>query len=61
MVCPHCGGVVEEYHKVTMMSEDHGARWIPMNPGHIHRGYKLNSFYSPLGWLGWKNIAQEHV
>jgi len=61
MVCPHCGGVVEEHHKSIMMSEEYGAKWIAMNPGHIHRGYKLNSFYSPIGWLGWKNIAQEHV
>ncbi len=61
MVCGHCGGIIDEHEKSWMMSAASGAKWIPLNPGHIHRGYKLNSFYSPLGWLGWKNIAQEHV
>ena len=56
--CPHCGTLIPEYKKTTMMSQ---GVWIPKNEGHIHRGYKLTSFYSPLGWLSWNEIATEFI
>ena len=59
MICPHCGGEIEEYQKTWMMDWDNGAKWIPNNPGHINRGYKINSFYSPIGWRSWKDIILE--
>ena len=59
MICPHCGGKVEEYQKTWMMDWDNGAKWIPNNPGHVNRGYKLSSLYSPLGWRSWKDIILE--
>ena len=57
--CRHCGGLISEYQKTEMMSEESGARWIPANPSHPHRGYKLNSFYAPLGWVSWVQIIRE--
>jgi len=57
--CKHCDGMIEEHEKTWMMAEESGAQWIPMNPGHHHRGYKLPSFYSPIGWLSWEHIARE--
>jgi len=44
-----------------MMAEVNGAKWQPRNEGHIHKGYKLTSFYSPVGWLGWNEIATEFI
>lgn len=59
--CNHCDGMIEEHQKTTMMSEDNGARWIPSNPEHHHRGYKLSSFYSPVGWLSWVSIVRDYL
>jgi len=56
--CPNCGGLIEEYKKTSMMAD---GRWIPQNEGHIHKGYKLTSFYSPYGWLSWNDIAREFI
>lgn len=56
--CPHCGTVIPEYKKTNMMLQ---GVWIPKNEGHIHKGYKLSSFYSPNGWLGWNEIATEFI
>lgn len=56
--CPNCGAMIPEYKKTTMML---AGVWRPRNEGHIHKGYKLSSFYSPLGWLGWNEIATEFI
>lgn len=56
--CPHCGTLIPEYKKTEMMSK---GVWQPRNKGHIHRGYKLGSLYSPKGWLSWNEIAIEFV
>lgn len=56
--CPHCGSMIPEYKKTHMMN--HGV-WQPRNAGHIHKGYKLTSFYSPVGWLSWNEIATEFI
>ena len=56
--CPNCGTLIPEFKKTVMMSK---GVWQPRNAGHIHRGYKLNSLYSPLGWLSWNDIAREFI
>jgi len=56
--CPTCGNVIQEFEKTEMMLK---GIWQPRNEGHIHRGYKLSSFYSPYGWLGWNEIATEFI
>ncbi len=57
-VCPNCGSIIQEFQKTMMMSE---GKWVAQNEGHIHKGYKLPSFYSPVGWLSWNQIAQEFI
>lgn len=57
-VCPKCGGIIKEYQKTDMLNK---GKWIPQNEGHIHKGYKLTSFYSPYGWLSWNDIAREFI
>lgn len=56
--CPNCGTLIPEYKKTKMMAD---GIWIPKNEGHIHKGYRLPSFYSPVGWLGWDEIAIEFI
>jgi len=56
--CPECGTMIPEYKKTTMMAK---GVWIAQNKGHIHKGYKLTSLYSPLGWLSWNEIATEFI
>lgn len=59
--CPHCKELIEEHHKSWMMSESAGAKWIPHNPGHLNKGYKIPSFYSPIGWVDWNQIVREFL
>lgn len=59
--CEHCGDLIGEYLKTWMMSEENGAKWIANNPTHHHKGYKINSFYSPLGWVSWVSIVREWI
>lgn len=58
--CPECGTLIEERYKTQMMSEEGGAKWIPQQE-HIHRGYLVPSFLSPIGWLSWDTIAREFL
>ena len=57
--CEKCGAVIYERQKREMMSEENGAKWIPQNPGHQHKGYLIPSFYSP--WVSWRKIASEFL
>lgn len=57
-VCPECGSEIEEYQKTKMMAD---GKWIPQNLGHPHAGFRLPSFYSPVGWLSWRKIALEYL
>ena len=59
--CPKCGSLIEEHHKTWMMSEENGAKWIPQNPGHPYKGYRIPSYYSPLGFLSWNKIFREYL
>ena len=56
--CPECGGTIKEHEKTKMMSV---GEWIPTAPGSEIKGYRLPSFYSPVGWLPWKEIANEFL
>ena len=56
--CPKCGSLIPEYKKTQMMLN---GVWVATNPSHPHKGYRLSSFYSPVGWLSWNEIAGEFV
>lgn len=58
-VCRHCGAVIEEHHKNTMLA---GGIWIPDAPGAglgKRAGFWINKLYSPLGWKGWPSLVEE--
>ncbi|MGB3751930.1 MAG: terminase gpA endonuclease subunit [Arcobacteraceae bacterium] len=56
--CPECGSLIPEYKKTQMMKEEKGAKWVP-GKEHIHKGYKLPSYYSPI--LTWNEIFTEFL
>lgn len=59
MVCPDCGGILEERHKTDMLN---GGEWIPTAPQNTdpaRRGYRISALYSPIGWKSWAKIAKQ--
>lgn len=56
--CESCGCGIEERFKPRMLE---AGEWIPTAPENknpYRKGYHINSLYSPLGWLGWAEIAE---
>jgi len=56
--CPECGTMIEEWQKTEMMKN---GKWIAHNPKSSKRGYRLPSYYSPVGWLSWNSIFKEYL
>jgi len=58
-MCQHCGSLIPEHKKTWIL--EHGD-WIAHAP-HIkhHKGYFLNSLYSPLGWYSWADIVTDFL
>lgn len=59
MVCPDCGGVIENHHKTDMLN---GGEWRATCPEKIYkkkRGFHISSLYAPVGWKNWQEIARE--
>jgi len=59
--CPKCSKLIEEHQKTWMMNWENGAKWIPHNEKASKRGYRLPSYYSPVGWLSWNGIFREYL
>ena len=57
-ICPKCEKVIEEKHKTKMLN---AGKWIADNPNATKKGYRLPSYYSPIGWLSWNAIFQEYL
>ena len=61
MVCPDCGGVIEERHKTDLLN---GGEWRATRPekaSTTRRGYQISGLYSPVGWKSWAEVALEWV
>lgn len=60
--CPECSNIIRNEDKLTLLSPEHGARWIPTNTkaDPTSQGYYLPTFYAPVGWIDWREIAQEY-
>jgi len=56
--CKFCHEGIDESHK-TQMLED--GKWKARYPKRKKRGYHISSLYSPLGWVSWKQIAEEFL
>ncbi|MDR0666847.1 MAG: phage terminase large subunit family protein [Campylobacteraceae bacterium] len=55
--CQHCGSLIDEHYKTEMLLK---GKWIAQNE-HIHRGYRLPSYYSPIGFISWREIFTEFL
>ena len=48
--CDHCGELIAERHKITMLAN---GEWVPAKPEKVNYdviGFHINSLYSPYGW-----------
>lgn len=57
-VCKHCYKRIDEFHKTEMLKK---GKYIHKYPNRKKRGFKINSQYSPLGWVSWVQIADEFL
>jgi len=57
-VCRFCHQRIDEWQKTEMMSRGIYNHKFPNRP---KRGFKVNSLYSPLGWLSWHQIMTEFL
>lgn len=56
--CISCKAEIDEAEKTGMLA---AGEWIPTFPGRARRGYHINSLYSPIGWVSWRQIAAEFL
>lgn len=60
MECPHCHGRINNEDKLDMCQK---GSWVATNPtaDPTFEGYYLPTFYAPVGWTTWRDMAQEYV
>ena len=59
--CEGCGVLIEEKYKTQMLMN---GVWEPTRPemsDPLVAGYRINSLYSPLGWMSWEEIATQFL
>jgi len=56
--CEHCHGMIEEWQKTDMLAN---GKYIHEFPDRKKRGFKINSLYSPLGWVSWAQVVDEFL
>lgn len=56
MVCPECGGVIEDRHKAVMLSK---GRWIAAAEFRGHAGFRINELYSP--WRRFRDVVGDFL
>lgn len=61
--CPHCRNRIYNEEKLTMLLPENGAEWraTNLNADPLNQGFYLPSFYAPVGWLSWLDIAKEYA
>lgn len=57
MVCEHCAVVIPETQKTNMLNS---GEWRATAKGRF-TGFHLNSLYSPAGWYGWEDAAEDFI
>lgn len=61
--CPHCKHKIYNEDKLVLLSPENGAEWraTNINADPAVQGFYLPSFYAPVGWLSWLDIAKEYA
>lgn len=55
--CLHCQGVIRNHHKAFMLPR---GKWVATATGDGKTAsFHLSSMYSPVGWMGWDEIAAD--
>lgn len=58
--CEHCSGKIMEHHKRIFMPQGQWMQTAPENANQYKVGYHINSFYSPITWISWADIAVKY-
>lgn len=56
-LCRSCACLIHEKHKTIMLSKGVWKAKYPELSSEFKAGYRINSLYSPLGWMSWAEIA----
>ena len=56
--CMRCREKINEHYKSRMLKN---GKWIPLQPNRKKRGYHISGLLSPLGFVSWRQIAQEYI
>ncbi|MEW6505510.1 MAG: phage terminase large subunit family protein [Chloroflexota bacterium] len=56
--CKFCHNRIDEHHKGRMLE---AGEWIPKYPNRLKRGYHINGFMSPPGFVSWEQIVKEFL
>lgn len=57
--CEACAQRIDEHHKTEMLV---AGKWVAQRPDiKGHAGFHLPSYYSPLGWYSWRDIAKKRL
>ena len=60
--CSVCEGTFAEHHKTAILAGGEWRATAPDRPGGVDlmtHGYHISGLYSPIGWLGWADIARQ--
>ena len=57
-ICEHCHARIDEWQKTEMMI---AGAYVHKHPERKKRGFKINSLYSPFGWLSWESVVEEFL
>ncbi|MGL5002310.1 MAG: terminase gpA endonuclease subunit, partial [Casimicrobium sp.] len=58
MICPACGGVLEETHKPELFAN---GQWIATAAGDGETvSFEISALYMPFGWVSWTDLAREY-
>lgn len=59
--CADCHELIEEYHKTDMLANGYWKATRPEMSSEFIAGYRINSLYSPLGWVSWPQIVRKFL
>ncbi len=59
--CEACTFLIEERHKTKMLNDGHWEATRPEMSSELAVGYRINSLYSPLGWMSWEEVSGQFL